>query len=126
MVRARVNCGDIILISHGLEKVSGGFLAILGLINRRRMRNWNKRGAPVNFDLKRLPEWRKIAVMAKRVSKDIGKDRLAELKAKHFTLEGREGRVARALEILNLPGPSFNLDKETWIWVAQDMEIEDI
>lgn len=64
--------------------------------------------------------------MAKRVSKDIGKNRLAELKAKHFTPEGREDRVARALEILNLPGPSFNLDKETWIWVAQDVEIEDI
>jgi hypothetical protein len=64
--------------------------------------------------------------MAKRVSKDTTKDRLAELKAKHFTPEGREERIARALEILNLPGPSFNLDKETWIWVAQDVEIEDI
>jgi hypothetical protein len=64
--------------------------------------------------------------MAKRVSKDTAKDRLAELKAKHFTPEGREQRIAKALEILNLPGPSFNLDKETWIWVAQDVEIEDI
>jgi len=64
--------------------------------------------------------------MAKRVSKDIGKDRLAELKAKHFTPKGREDRVARALEILDSPGPSFNLDKETWMWVAQDVEIEDI
>jgi len=64
--------------------------------------------------------------MAKRASKDIGKDRLTELKAKHFTPEGREDRVAGALEILNLPGPSFNLDKETWIWVARDAEIEDI
>jgi len=64
--------------------------------------------------------------MAKRASKDIGKDRLAELKAKHFAPEGRDDRVAGALEILNLPGPSFNLDKKTWIWVAQDAEIEDI
>ena len=64
--------------------------------------------------------------MAKRASKDTTRDKLAELKAKHFTPEGREGHVAKALEILNLPGPSFNLDKETWIWVAQDVEIEDI
>ena len=65
-------------------------------------------------------------IMAKRVSKDIAKDRLAELRAKHFTPEGRKERISRALEILNLPGPSFNLDKETWIWAAQDAEIEDI
>ena len=64
--------------------------------------------------------------MAKRTSKDIAKDKLAELKAKRFTPEGRKKRIAKALEILSLPGPSFNLDKETWIWVAQDVEIEDI
>ena len=64
--------------------------------------------------------------MAKRASQDIPKDKLAELKAKHFTPEGREERIARALEMLNMPGPSFNLDKETWLWVAQAAEIEDI
>ena len=64
--------------------------------------------------------------MAKRASKDTGKDKLAELKAKHFTREGRKERVAKALEILSLPGPSFNVDKETWIWAAQDAEIDDI
>ena len=65
-------------------------------------------------------------IMAKRASKDIAKDRLAELKAKHFTPEGRKERIAKALEILSLPGPSFNVDKETWIWAAQEADIEDI
>jgi len=64
--------------------------------------------------------------MAKRVSKDITGDRLAELKAKHFTPEGRKERIARALEILSLPGPSFKVDKETWRWAAQEAEIEDM
>ena len=64
--------------------------------------------------------------MAKRASKDTARDKLAELKAKHFTPAGRKDRIAKALEILNLPGPSFNLDKETWLWVAQDAGIEDI
>jgi len=64
--------------------------------------------------------------MAKRISKDTPRDKLAELKAKHFTLEGRKERIAKALEILSLPGPSFNVDKETWIWAAQEADIEDI
>lgn len=63
--------------------------------------------------------------MAKPASKDTTKDKLLELKAKHFTPEGREDRIARALEILSLPGPSFKVDKETWIWAAQEAEIED-
>lgn len=49
---------------------------------------------------------------------------LYELKTKRFTPEGREDRIARALEILSLPGPSFKVDKETWIWAAQEAEIE--
>jgi hypothetical protein len=76
--------------------------------------------------LKELPEWRKIINMAKPASKDSTKDKLLELKAKHFTPEGREDRIAGALEILSLPGPSFKVDKETWIWAAQEAEIEDI
>ncbi len=64
--------------------------------------------------------------MAKRVSRDTPRDKLAELKAKHFTPEGRKERIAKALEILSLPGPSFNVDKETWIWAAQEADIEDI
>lgn len=64
--------------------------------------------------------------MAKPVSKDTPRDRLAELKAKHFTLDGREERIAKALEILSRPGPRFKLDKDTVKWVAQDVEIENI
>ena len=79
----------------------------------------------VDFYLKQIPEWRKITNMAKPASKDTTKDKLLELKAKRFTPEGREDRIARALEILSLPGPSFKVDKETWIWAAQEAEIED-
>ncbi len=64
--------------------------------------------------------------MAKRASKDTTKDKLLELKAKHFTPEGRKERIARALETLSLPGPSFKVDKETWRWAAQEAEIEDM
>jgi hypothetical protein len=64
--------------------------------------------------------------MAKRASKKAADGKLAQLKAKHFTPEGREERIARALEILNLPGPGFNADKETWIWAAENGDIEDI
>jgi len=64
--------------------------------------------------------------MAKRASKDTPRDRLAELKAKHFTPHGRKERIAKALEILSRPGPTFKLDKETVRWVAQDADIENI
>ena len=60
-----------------------------------------------------------------RSSKDIAKAKLAELRAKNFTPKGREQRIAKALEILSQPGPTFKLDRETWIWAAQDAEIED-
>jgi hypothetical protein len=79
----------------------------------------------VGFYLKQILEWRKITNMAKPASKDTTKDKLLELKAKHFTPEGREDRIAIALEILSWPGPSFKVDKETWIWAAQEAEIED-
>jgi len=64
--------------------------------------------------------------MAKRISKDTPRDKLAELKAKHFTPEGRKERIAKALEILSRPGPRLKLDKETVRWVAQDADIENI
>jgi len=64
--------------------------------------------------------------MAKRASKETVDGQLAELKAKHFTVKGREERIARALEILNLPTPKFILDKETWKWAAENTEIEDL
>jgi hypothetical protein len=64
--------------------------------------------------------------MAKRAAKETPKEKLAELKAKHFTRKGRRERIAKALEILSQPGPTFKLDRETWIWAAQDAEIEDI
>jgi hypothetical protein len=64
--------------------------------------------------------------MAKRAHKETPKDKLAELKAKHFTVKGREQRIAKALEILNRPGPTFRLDKETVKWLAQDVEIENL
>ena len=64
--------------------------------------------------------------MAKRASKETVNDKLAELKAKHFTVEDREERIGKALEILNLPAPNFILDKETWKWAAENAEIEDI
>jgi hypothetical protein len=64
--------------------------------------------------------------MAKRASKETPKDKLAELKARHFTSKGRQDRIAKALEILSRPGPTFKLDKETVKWIAQDVEIENI
>ena len=64
--------------------------------------------------------------MAKRAHKDTPKDKLAELKAKHFTTKGRKQRIAKALEILSRPGPTFKLDRETVKWIAQDVEIEDL
>lgn len=64
--------------------------------------------------------------MAKRASKESPKDKLATLKAKRYAPEGRDARIARALEILDLPGPSFELDKDTWVWVAQEADVADI
>ena len=63
--------------------------------------------------------------MAKRASKETVDGKLAKLKAKHFTAEGREERIGKALEILNLPGPGFDADRETWKWAAENADIED-
>jgi len=50
-----------------------------------------------------------------------GREQLAALKAKQWNPEGREARIARALEALNAPGPTFNLDKQTWKWIAEEV-----
>ena len=62
--------------------------------------------------------------MAKRAQKEPPKEKLDELKAKHFSSRGRKLRIAKALEILNRPGPAFKLDRETVKWIAQDADIE--
>ena len=62
--------------------------------------------------------------MAKRAPKETPKEKLAELKTKHFSPRGRRLRTAKALEILKRPGPSFKLDRETVKWIAQDADIE--
>jgi hypothetical protein len=64
--------------------------------------------------------------MAKRAPKETPKNRFAELKAKHFSSKGREQRIVKALEILNRPGPTFKLDRDTVKWIAQDVEIENL
>lgn len=64
--------------------------------------------------------------MAKRASKETANGKLAELKAKHFTPEGREERIAKALQLLETPVLGFTLDRETWKWVAEDADLEDL
>ena len=63
--------------------------------------------------------------MPKRASKETANGKLAELKAKHFTPEGREERIAKALQALEMPARSFTLDRETWKWIAEDADLED-
>ena len=63
--------------------------------------------------------------MAKRAPKETPKDKLAELKARHFGPKGRE-ELAKALEILNRPAPTFKLDRATVKWIAQDADIENL
>jgi hypothetical protein len=67
-----------------------------------------------------------IATMAKRASKEPANNKLAQLKARHFTPEGRKERIAKALQILDKPVPGFTLDRETWMWVAEDLAVEDL
>jgi len=64
--------------------------------------------------------------VAKRVSKEIAKQKLAELKAKHFTPEGRKDRIAKALRALETARFGFALDQETWKWLAEDADLEDL
>jgi hypothetical protein len=67
-----------------------------------------------------------IATMAKRASKEPANNKLAQLKARHFTSEGRKERIAKALQLLHNPVPGFTLDRETWKWVAEDLAVEDL
>ncbi len=53
-------------------------------------------------------------------------EKLARLKAMHFTEEGKAARVAKALQALKDATPLPGLDKNTWEWIAEDMGIEDI
>ena len=62
--------------------------------------------------------------MAKRAQKETPKEKLAELKAKHFSSRNRNLRIAKALEILKRSSPAFKLDRETVKWIAQDADIE--
>lgn len=59
-------------------------------------------------------------------SRFAGRARLAHLKERHFTPEGREQRIARALQALNETAPSFVTDSATWKWAAQEADIEDM
>ena len=67
-----------------------------------------------------------IATMAKRSSKEPANNKLAQLKARHFTSEGRKERIAKALQLLHNSVPGFTLDRETWKWVAEDLAVEDL
>lgn len=55
-----------------------------------------------------------------------GRLKLARRKAMHFNPRQREARIHRALQALNTPGLSFSLDKQTWMWIAQEADIEDL
>lgn len=65
-----------------------------------------------------------MIAMAKRAQKETPTEKLAELKAKHFSPRGRKLRIAKALKMLKRPGPNFKLDRETVKWIAQDADIE--
>lgn len=45
------------------------------------------------------------------------------LRARHFSPEAREERIARSLAAVEGPSP-IQLDAETWRWVAEDIELE--
>lgn len=77
-------------------------------------------------NLKGRSRSRNIPAMAKLASKANVNGKLAELKAKHFSAENRDERIAKALALLDLPAPKITLDKETWKWAAENAEIEDI
>lgn len=64
--------------------------------------------------------------MAKRAPKETPKNRFEELNEKHFSSKGRERRIAKAFEVLNRPGPTFKLDRDTVKWIAQDADVENL
>ena len=50
--------------------------------------------------------------------------RLARLKAKHFTEEGKATRTAQALQALQESTCLPQLDSDTWKYIAQDADLE--
>jgi hypothetical protein len=50
--------------------------------------------------------------------------RLAALKASRFSPAGRPARVQRALAALAASSPGFDLDRQTWKWIAEDVDLE--
>jgi len=64
--------------------------------------------------------------MAKPAPQNKPNGKLATLKAKHFTDVNRDQRIADALALVDLPALDFSLDRQTWKWAAENMEIEDI
>ena len=67
-----------------------------------------------------------IAIMAKGASKEPANNKLAQLKVRHFTPEGRKERIAKSRPILDTRVPGFTLDRETWKWIAEDLAVEDL
>lgn len=59
-------------------------------------------------------------------SRFAGRARLVRLKEGYFTREGREQRIAMALQALNAAAPSFVVDSDTWKWAAQEADVEDM
>ena len=51
--------------------------------------------------------------------------KLAFLRAMHFGPIGREKRIERSLAAVDSP-ISISLDPESWRWIAEDLDIEDI
>ncbi len=83
------------------------------------------------------PEHRSKKVSARASPRSPERDRfaavrprLAALLRKHFTKEGRAERIARAEEawrVIRQVGSAFKqLDRETWKWIAQSKEFEDV
>jgi hypothetical protein len=51
---------------------------------------------------------------------------LERLKAAAWPAEGRDARIARALDAWRqLTPPTFDLDASTWKWFAEDPDLED-
>jgi hypothetical protein len=51
---------------------------------------------------------------------------LYRLRAMQFPQEEREQRIAKALAALHAPNPLSGVDRATWKWAAEDVDLEDI
>lgn len=56
----------------------------------------------------------------------IANQKLKELKLRHFTASDRIQRIAQANAALDKSLLKYALDKETWQWIAEDVDLEDI